>query len=108
MKSESRIQQDVLINELNYLSHKRDEIDKENIESLAKFFDEYDKKIAKSIREKGLPKYILCGKNMYPLFNEYVSHLFKVITSTLINENQIILSWLENCSTAYKYTHHEV
>ena len=111
MKSVSKIQQsDKLIETLNNISDEIKIREKENAELLAVFFDKYDQKTSKHIREKGLPKYMICGEKIYPVFNKNVSHLFKVISSNLIDDDQIILSWMDipNGLTNSKYLHYEI
>jgi hypothetical protein len=71
------------------------EIENEKIESLAKFFDSYDSEIAKEIRDKGLPVHAFCGKKMYPVVKEGLSHFFKVIKQPYCEDGQIMLSWIK-------------
>jgi hypothetical protein len=67
-------------------------IKKRQKESLIDVMLEIDQRVAKQIEEKGLPEYVFCGKEVYPLLKHHISFL-NIEFREALEPNQSIFSW---------------
>lgn len=84
-----------ILKTIQELQSQKEQMDSENVEVLAKCFDNIDPKIAKKIRKKGMPKVAYVGEEMFPLTQRYLSPYMRVFHSPLIDKDQVILSWVD-------------
>lgn len=90
-----------ILKTIQELQSQRDQMEAENVEVLAKCFDNIDPIIAKDIRKKGMPKIALCGEEMLPIVQCYLSPYMEIRYAPLIDKDQVIFSWVDywNMST---------
>lgn len=57
------------------------------------------------INELGLPAHILCGKDIWPIFHEFLGNDIKIKFHHELDPNQIMMMWEEKIEEVSLYMH---